>query len=875
MVIQQQYYTSWHNHKTQKTGFQVKAESPGITPEIANTFNKLIGYSIPSSADVSAFATHPVAFRYYVDNNLAILISSQSNGKDELGRSGNFFAHSIVGTLEEITYPLAPIFYWKSPFWVSKDESDETALPSIEQFDAEVVFDFDSVWTFVNENNRREWFSQLICAVIDNHQSQRRIIIVDDAESVALWIAAISTVLPPKYCHFLSFCTYHHDPGRVPFIITGTTADSNFRCTSDAYISYFIINTYEGCVSEAPVSDYADYILRRLTPEQYEDEVLDFFNWVERLDSKPQAISRELDNYLNFYQAANSKLVEIEPIKLVAAIRSVIAIISHKEVAIELLDVADIRTACEILGDSLLRRQDRELIQEYQHSLQILKRLDKNFGETFEKAFAVLSGLVLQKRQQDASILSSIITEFYQVSLRTSILNQPENIQNWANQLRDDDAEQAAIFWQFLGKDFQFTQATEAPLRAIIAKTFTALQQQASASPLHVPTIVAQAIATMISALGITADFLLTTAAVVKKCNSTSLVLEWLYYGLVENLTVQERSQHYWRYWQIFQQEAPNLYSYELQRDLIKISTHEEIIRTICDWADSVHTNSRTRIVNEAVTFLLSEEFLKLSTVDRRKLILHLLLAESLSQDIDRKLYIQFVESFLSEATICKLDSLTLRLYEKLLLDVATPSFKERSISFTYPYPQMNEPTAAQDRLKIYWQHQTIIRGAIDLTKGRLQESTVEELYKYFDTISSDKYEQEASELFKEFFASKIDSEAHFKLVRGVYIKRHRVEFWKMYWSSFQSCLIDNERINEIVRIMDLWFNTSANLTSHPYVVPEFFTELPSMLEAIQSSKNYRRIERTFKSQLTGKDWYPVIEKYLQKSRKGLLGNFF
>ena len=397
MVILQQYYTSWHNQKTQKTGFQFKAQSPGITPEIADTLTKLIGYSIPSQADTSTFSTHPIAFRYYVGNNLAILISSQSSGKDELGRNGNFFAHSIVATPEEIAYPLAPIFYWKSPFWISQDESDETILPLIEHFDAEVVFDFDSVWTFIHESNRRQWFYQLICAVIDNYQSQRRIIIIDDAESVALWIAAISTVLPPTYCHFLSFSTYHHDPGRVPFIITGTTADSNFRCTSDAYVSYFIINAYEGCVSKAPSSDYADYILARLNQEQYEDEVLDFFNWVERLDSQPQVISRQLDNYINFYQAVNSQPVELEPIKLVVAIRSIISVISQKA-AIQVEDVADIRAACAILGDSLLERQDKELIQEYQHSLQLLKRQDKNFEETFEKVFDILTLLVLQKQ---------------------------------------------------------------------------------------------------------------------------------------------------------------------------------------------------------------------------------------------------------------------------------------------------------------------------------------------------------------------------------------------------------------------------------------------------------------------------------------------
>ncbi|MBO3459013.1 hypothetical protein G7B40_010135 [Aetokthonos hydrillicola Thurmond2011] len=854
MVILQQYYTSWHNQKIQKTGFQVKAQSPGITPEIADTLTKLIGYSIPSQSDTSTFATHPIAFRYYVDNNLAILISSQSSGKDELGRSGNFFAHSIVGTPDEIAYPLAPIFYWKSPFWINQDESDETILPLIEHFHAEVVFDFDSVWSFIYESNRREWFYQMICAVVDNHQSQRRIIIVDEAESVALWIAAISTVLPPIYCHFLSFSTYHHDPGRVPFIITGTTADSNFRCTSDTYVSYFILNAYEGCVSKAPRSDYADYISARLNQEQYEDEVLDFFNWVERLDSQPQVIDRQLDNYINFYQAVNSQEVELEPIKLVVAIRSIINVISQK-VTIGLEDIADIRAACRTLGNTLLRRQDKELIEEYQRSLELLKKYDGNFEETFEVVFDILSLVVLQKRREEANIFSALIAEFYPESLRNSAINQPNNIQKYANHLRDNDLAQVVIFWEFLGKDLQLTQETERFLQPIFSKTFRALQHQASANGLQVPDLAAKVIANISAADSIDDRALFRIAC------EYNPVLEWLYYAKVEKVSLVERSQHYWRYWENFQQEAPNLSRYELQRDLINSTTYLQIIQTLRDWVNNVHIDSRSKTLNEAINFILSKQFENLSTVDTPTIILHLLSEESLLKHLDQRIYYQFVQSILAQAKICKLDSLTLKLYQKLLLELLPEQ--------TYSYSQ------SIDGLKIDWQKQSIIRGAIDLTKGILQAKTVPELCKYFNSITREQYKQDASKLCKEFFVSEIDPDAHFKLICGVYSKTHREEFWEIYWSSFHSYLLEKERINDIVRIMDLWFNASADLVNHPYAVPEFFTELPSLLEEIQSSKNYRRIEREFQSQLAAKDWYPVIEKYFQKSRKRFLGNFF
>jgi GTPase-associated protein 1, N-terminal domain type 2/GTPase-associated protein 1, middle domain len=870
MTIQQQYYTSWHNHKTGQTGFQIKAESEGLTTDIAQTLKALIGYRIPASADTSSVETHPIALRYYVHNNLAVLISSQSSGQDELGRDGNFFAHSIVATPQDIAYPLAPIFYWQSPFWVNEDKSDQTKLPSLEQLNAEVTFDFDAVWNFLNQKNHISWFKQLLCAVIDQHQSQRRIIILDDTESVALWIAALCTVLPPSYSYFLTFSTYHHDPGTAPFDITGTTTDSNFRCTRDEYISYFILNAFEECISEAPPSDYTDYIIERLYPEKYEEEVLEFFSWLERLDSQPQVITRLLDNYINFYSSAIVKLVTLQPSKLIAAINPVITTISSKQ-AIGTEDIADIRAGCETLGNSLQQNSDREILNEYTRTIQILKKYDPCFADTLPKVLNVVMLLLLNRRLDEAKILSDTVTQLYSAKERDSIINNPENIQNWASQLSNNDVEQITIFWKFVGKDFKLTDATQAPLQAILIKSFTALQNQVTTNHLQQAANIKQAIAAIRGAeCTNNNNFLITVAGEYQRQNLTSPILKWIYYALVENLTLPERARLYWQYWKTFEQQAPDLYSYELQRDLLK-NVSQEIVQTVRNWADSFNGYSdssyRIRFVNESVTFLGSPQFLELSTLNRRELSLELLAEDSLVADIDGTLYSQIVDYLLSQAKICKVDSKTLKVYEKLV----------SKTSGINPYDLGYQTALSPSHLQISWQIQSIIKGAIDLTKGRLQDATIPELYRYFESVSSDKYESEAKELFDEFFANRnIDPHEHLKLVRGVYIKRHREDFWKIYWSHFHSSLVEKEQIMAIVYIIDLWFRYSGDMINeHPYVLPEFFAELPNILEEIQASKNYRKIERSLKSELSRKDWYPVIEKYFQKSRKGFLGNFF
>ncbi len=148
--------------------------------------DQLIGYVIPNKADSKAIETHPIALRYFIQSDRAFLVSSQSNGEDEFQRPGNFFAHSIVGNLPEISEFTAPIFYWKSPFWVSRDNSDTIELPILSEFEPEIIFDFDLIWDFLDRGRRLEWFEKLLCAVIDYSQSIGESILLNEKSNEIL-----------------------------------------------------------------------------------------------------------------------------------------------------------------------------------------------------------------------------------------------------------------------------------------------------------------------------------------------------------------------------------------------------------------------------------------------------------------------------------------------------------------------------------------------------------------------------------------------------------------------------------------------------------------------------------------------------------------
>ncbi|MFM6292188.1 MAG: hypothetical protein ACKPES_23185, partial [Dolichospermum sp.] len=171
--------------------------------------------------------------------------------------------------------------------------------------------------------------------------------------------------------------------------------------------------------------------------------------------------------------------------------------------------------------------------------------------------------------------------------------------------------------------------------------------------------------------------------------------------------------------------------------------------------------------------------------------------------------------------------------------------------------------------------NQTILKGVVALFKGKLQEADVSNLERHFAKIDAGTYQREVKELMAEFFSSKLDADIHFKLIRSVYNRKNSQEFWNLYWENFKEILIERSRVDEIINILDLWFNYSASLMeNYHYVVPEFFTELPSLLEEIRGLKSYRKIEKDFEGKLQRKKWYPVIEKYLKKNR-GILGNLF
>lgn len=852
MVIKQQYYTSCRTQNT--SGFQIKAESPGIEGNVRQILNQLTGYVIPQRADSRDISTHPVALRYFTQNGQAFLVSSQSNGEDEYQRPGNFFAHSVVGDIKEISEFTAPIFYWRSPFWISHDNSNQFELPILSEFEPEILFDYDSIWNFINQGKRLEWLEKLLCAVIDYPQSQRKIIILDDNESVAFWIACISTAFTARYAQKLSFATYHHDPYTAPFTIVGTTEDSSFNFSSEEYNSYFIFNIKNEKISSVRPSNFAKYIVKNFNVDNYENEILDFFYWLDRYDVESNSITRYLDDYVNFRQLTIHKTLSPQSSQAINSAKLIIEQISSKT-SIDEDDKADIEIASQILSKSILLNQENDdLLESYINSLQTLKNLVSDFQKTLDTPITMYVNLVSKKRENEAIKLLTRLKNIYSNSLVVRKLNEPNLLKEIASQLSIDFAE-ISLFWSYIGNYVNFSADIEYILKDILCKTFTSIPEQQMSNLMTPPSSLLSMLNYIYKSPAFTPDLILNTAKDYKEKNLQSPLFEWVYYELAKKVPIQERPQNYWQYWKTFK----DLSIYELHQDLNHAQTTTEIVNILDSWSENFRGGD---IVNVQDIYRITIEFIwSKNNFDCKEISIEILSQNHIESRLYRDTYIKLIEEILAQIEITKPDSKTASVYNKIL-NYSVSSIEKKC--------------------------QTIIQGSLDLFNHQLSPSSLEDYRQRFDSMEdSELYKREANQLLGTFFANhlhrQIDKlvlvQEHFNIVQVTYVQKHSQLFWDIYWQNFSNCLLYQKRIEDIFSILDFWFGQfwinapSKPQDKIPYFIPQFFMQLPEIFRKICKAKEYKSIKRKFETTLKRAEWFPQIEPLLNNSNQGILGS--
>ncbi|HEY0378373.1 MAG TPA: hypothetical protein VGC87_15765 [Pyrinomonadaceae bacterium] len=235
MSFRQTYYTSCEQGLRGGKGFQISAATEGIEPSILQQIERLGLYvppvsspSRPSSEEIERF---PVSLLFqHLGDGSAVLAQAKYTGADYSGRFGNYFTHSLISSDPEQDLGregLLPIELWGALMW-SATESPHTGLPPLGHLEAGGVIDPERVAEFLAEGGRMQHLPVFLTAVESALSTGRRVVMVDDSQAVALWIAAASYALPRRLALKLSFNTYVKNPYQTEFLIVGTTSDSDF-----------------------------------------------------------------------------------------------------------------------------------------------------------------------------------------------------------------------------------------------------------------------------------------------------------------------------------------------------------------------------------------------------------------------------------------------------------------------------------------------------------------------------------------------------------------------------------------------------------------------------------------------------------------------
>lgn len=307
MSFQQVFYTSCEEGLGGGKGFQVKAASPEIPSAVLQMVERLGLYvpplSSPSRPTAEEIEQFPVSLIFQtLSDNSAVLGQAKYVGVDYTGRFGNFFTHSLISADPYADFcqisRILPIETWKSRSWVMT-ENDSTVLPAVERISTGGKIDFPNVQRFLQDAARREMLPRFLTAVVEALKTNRRIIIVDDNENIALWIAAAAYALPFHLVLKLTFNTYVRDPYQTEALIVGTTEDSSFNfAPHEIEYQFFVFDIKGGRFTAIEPNGFAAksaFIYR----QPYAETIAGFAVFVEEI--APELTIEELDDALATY----------------------------------------------------------------------------------------------------------------------------------------------------------------------------------------------------------------------------------------------------------------------------------------------------------------------------------------------------------------------------------------------------------------------------------------------------------------------------------------------------------------------------------------------------------------------------------------------
>jgi GTPase-associated protein 1 len=263
LTAYQLHYTSSARGLSGYPGFQFVALSPGTPAAAEHAVSRYLTYqpppSAPSQPGPAEMARLPLAFGYALERGHAVLTLCRYSGRDYSGRFGNFFGHAIFAEPDDLT-GLRPVEFWAAPWWADTAAEPHLArdLPPLSRLWPGDATDPTAVQLVLAKGRDHAYLllELLIDAVLQamDKRAGRVVLVADDVNDVAMWIAAVSYSLPYSMTRDLSFVTYSASPEQAPYFMTGTTRDVASR---GLQCRWFDLDRLRSDVDDVRVSGYA------------------------------------------------------------------------------------------------------------------------------------------------------------------------------------------------------------------------------------------------------------------------------------------------------------------------------------------------------------------------------------------------------------------------------------------------------------------------------------------------------------------------------------------------------------------------------------------------------------------------------------------
>ena len=230
-------------------GQQIYSYDEGFTEAKSDEVRSLFRYQEPSLApgvmmteELALAMPSSFSYNFLPSGNVAVSLNTYL-GRDYMGsagRFGNFLSHSILCDFDD--FNIYPCELYGGTVLRSRMEYEEVNNPNTPPYlpEAELIkgyiIDPDSVVEFLGIADHLDYFKKMFAALLAFPIEKKRLVIHDEKENIAKWIAALHYSLPLDIAKKVNFTTYEYDPELSPARICGVVEEgTKYNC--DEYIA--------------------------------------------------------------------------------------------------------------------------------------------------------------------------------------------------------------------------------------------------------------------------------------------------------------------------------------------------------------------------------------------------------------------------------------------------------------------------------------------------------------------------------------------------------------------------------------------------------------------------------------------------------------